>query len=61
MNNATVDVNTVVLLYPESVNYQWKVTQTFYDNNKRIGGYTINLWFFGYRKKNTKSSHSSRQ
>jgi len=51
IKNATIDIDPVLLLYPQATDYQWRVIQELYANDTFIGSYTMELYFFGYRKK----------
>lgn len=55
IKNASVDVNQAIRLYSDAVNYQWKVTQTFYAGDVNIGSYKVEASIFGYRKRPAKS------
>ncbi|XP_025202731.1 uncharacterized protein LOC112599868, partial [Melanaphis sacchari] len=50
IKNATFDVDILTLLYPQVKNYQWKIIQNAYADDTFIGSYTIEIYFFGYRK-----------
>ncbi|XP_022175883.1 uncharacterized protein LOC111037551 [Myzus persicae] len=51
MRNGTIDLGIATLLYPLATDYQWRVLQKIYGNNRCIGVMVIEVSIFGYRKK----------
>ncbi|XP_060836441.1 uncharacterized protein LOC132919112 [Rhopalosiphum padi] len=52
VKNGTADINTILLWYPQATDYQWKLVQNMYADDIFVGSYTMEVSFFGYRKKN---------
>lgn len=51
MKDGFFDINQGIKIYPDLVNYQWKIWQKLYAGNTFLGGYMVKILFFGYRKK----------
>lgn len=49
--NATVDIGISLALYPEAIDYRWKVAVNAYSDNTFIGGFLTEFSYFGYRKR----------
>ncbi|CAI6366998.1 unnamed protein product [Macrosiphum euphorbiae] len=49
--NGTVDIGAALLLYPQATDYQWRIVQKMYSDDKFIGSAMMEVYFFGYRKK----------
>ncbi|XP_025202729.1 uncharacterized protein LOC112599867 [Melanaphis sacchari] len=56
IRNGTIEIGPAIRWYPECINYQWKVTQKFYADERYVGSYTFEVSVFGYRKRNIKQS-----
>ncbi|XP_026815491.1 uncharacterized protein LOC113555272 [Rhopalosiphum maidis] len=51
MKNGTGDIGPILLLYPQATDYQWRVVQNMYANDIFVGSVSVEIVFFGYRKK----------
>lgn len=49
----TYDINQVVRLYSNAVDYHWKVIFKMYEDNVFVGGIIPDISIFGYRKRNS--------
>jgi len=51
MKNGTGEIGPILLLYPQAVDYQWRVVQNMYADDIFVGSVSVEVVFFGYRKK----------
>lgn len=52
MKNASIELDPIFRLYPPATEYQWKIVGKLYYDDLLMGGGSIDLSIFGYRKRN---------
>uniref|UniRef100_A0A2S2NL53 Uncharacterized protein n=1 Tax=Schizaphis graminum TaxID=13262 RepID=A0A2S2NL53_SCHGA len=51
IKNGTGDIGVILLWYPQATDYQWRLVQNMYADDIFVGSFTMEVAFFGYRKK----------